>query len=424
MKLFSTKRRKVAVVSVSVALIAGLSGLAAAFFTSSGGGAGNVPVGTSSNVVIHQAGDTIYDSTLSPTPDNVPSLGYEATSVYQLGAEITPASTTAPLSTVVVDLSSWACQTGSWQSDCTTTAGSTFPATITFNLYNPTTLAGNANAAPEYTDTQTFNIPYRPTSDSGTNCSGDNTAWYDPSTGQCYHGLETPVTFNFASQDIVLSGPVVYGIEYSTSDYGPNATPGKNETQPINSLNVALDTEPTDVSVGSDTNPGNVFASGTPGGGDWAPGEITGQTGTAGFASYSTATDGNDGLGSTNNIPAVQFNTSGSGLAPLYPNGSADNINLTITNTGTSPADVNQVTVAVASNGTDIESTPGDANSVVTGCQAVWFQVNGSPFNVNQTIPAGGSITETGQVSVQLNDSGTNQDACEGANVGLVFTSN
>jgi hypothetical protein len=114
MKLFSTKRRKVAVVSVSVALIAGLSGLAAAFFTSSGSGAGNAPVGSSSNVVIHQVGDTIYDSTLAPLPDNVPSIGYEATGLYELGDEITPVASTGPLSTVVVDMSSWACQTGSW----------------------------------------------------------------------------------------------------------------------------------------------------------------------------------------------------------------------------------------------------------------------------------------------------------------------
>jgi hypothetical protein len=414
MKLFSTKRRKVAVVCVSVALIAGLSGLAAAFFTSSGSGAGNAPVGSSSNVVIHQVGDTIYDSTLAPLPDNVPSIGYEATGLYELGDEITPVASTGPLSTVVVDMSSWACQTGSWDNStgpCTTSPGATFPATITFNLFSPSNLA-----TPEYTDTQTFNIPYRPTS----NCSTDDTAWKDPVTGTCYHGLETPITFNFSSQNITLSGPVVYGIEYSTSDYGPNATPGLNESQPINALNVALDTESTDVSVGQDTTLGTAFAAGVVPGGDWAPGEVTGSTGTTGFNSYPTST----GFGSTDNIPAVQFNTSGSGLAPLYPNGSADNINLTITNTGTSPADVNQVTVAVASNGTDIESTPGDANSVVTGCQAVWFQVNGSPFNVNQTIPAGSSIIETGQVSVQLNDSGTNQDACEGANVGLVFTSN
>jgi hypothetical protein len=419
MKLFSTKGRKVAVVGVSVALIAGLSGLAAAFFSSSGGGAGDAPIGTSSNVLINQVGTPIYDSTITPTPPNVPSIGYEATSVYQLGAEITPVSSTAPLSTVVVDLSSWACETGSWQSGCTTTPGATFPASITFNIYTP----GNT-ATPEYTDTQTFNIPYRPTSDSGTNCSGDNTAWYDATTLACYHGLETPITFNFAPQGIVLSGPVVYGIEFSTSDYGPNATPGLNETQPVDSLNVALDTESTDVSVGQDTNPGNVFASGTVGGGDWAPGEVTAQTGAAGYNSYSTTAVGSQGFGSTNNIPAVQFNTSGSGLAPLYPGGSADNINLIVSNPGTSPAFVQSVTVAVASNGTDIESTPGDAGSVVTGCTASWFLVTGSPVTVNQTIPAGGSITLTGDVNVRLQESGTPQDACEGHNVGLAFSSN
>jgi hypothetical protein len=417
MKLFSTKRRKVAVVGVSVALIAGLSGLAAAFFTSSGGGAGNAPIGTSSNVVIHQIGNTIYDSTLSPLPDNVPSIGYEATGVYQLGDEITPAASSGPLSTVVVDMSSWACETGGWNnspSSCTTSPGATFPATITFNIYTP----GNT-ATPEYTDTQTFNIPFRPTS----NCPTDNTAWQDPVTDACYHGLETPITFNFASQDITLSGPVVYGIEYSTSDYGPSATPGLNESQPINALNVALDTESTDVSVGQDTNPGNDFASGVVGGGDWAPGEVTAATGTSGYNSYSTAAVGSDGFGSTNNIPAVQFNTSGAGLGDLFPGGASDTLNLNIANTGTSPAFVTTLSVAVASNGTDIESTPGDVSTVVPGCLASWFQVNNSPTGIGVTIPPGSSINNN-QISVQLNESGTNQDACEGANVGLIFTSN
>ena len=108
----------------------------------------------------------------------------------------------------------------------------------------------------------------------------------------------------------------------------------------MNSLNVALDTEATDVTVGSDTNPGNVFASGTVSGGDWAPGEVTNSAGVAGYTSYSTTAVGNNGFGSTDNIPAVQFNTSGSGLADLYPTppGSADTLNLNLANTGTTPA--------------------------------------------------------------------------------------
>ncbi len=228
-----------------------------------------------------------------------------------------------------------------------------------------------------------------------------------------------PVTFNFASQNIVLSGPVVYGIEFNTADYGPD--PSHNASDPVNSLNVALDTEPTDVTVGSDTNPGNLFASGTVGGGDWAPGEITSATGVAGYNSYPTI----GGLGSTNNVPAVQFNTSGSGLADLYPTppGSADTLNLNIANTGSTPAYVQTLSVAVASNGTDIESTPGDLNTVVPGCLASWFTVNNSPKTLDVSIPVGGSINNN-SISVQLTESGSDQDACEGASVGLVFTSN
>ncbi len=414
MKRFMNK--KLLVVGVAVALVLGIGGAAFAFFTSSGGGTGSAQVGTASNLSIHQDGATVYDSTIAPLPGNTPSFAFEATGTYEFGNEITPVASTSPLDTVVVDMDSWACQTGSGAT-CVTTPGATFPVPITFNIYSPASPTGS----PLATDTQTFNIPFRPSSGGCT----DTTAWFDATTNACYHGLLTPVTFNFSSQDFVLPSTLVYGIEFNTADYGP--VPTHNESGFYNSLNVGLSTEPTNVTVGSDTEPGNVFVAGTQG--DIGPGEITCSTLGAGFAQYPTAScdGGLQGLGTTYNVPAVQFNVTNPVPPDLYPGGAAQPINFTVDNLGSVPAHVGSIDISVAFDPANnyVESTPGDTNTDVVGCYVGWFGFNNVPVVVNGNIPPGDTdylSTSTG-ASIYMGESGTNQDACEGAALGLIFTS-
>jgi hypothetical protein len=413
MKRFMSK--KLLVVGVAVAVALGIGGAAFAFFTSSGGGTGSAQVGTASNLSIHQDGATVYDSTIAPLPGNTYSFAYEATGTYEFGNEIRPVASTSPLDTVVVDMSSWACQTGSGAT-CVTTPGATFPATIKFDIFDP----ASPTAAAIATDTQTFKIPFRPSS--GT-CPSDATAWLDATTNTCNHGLLTPITFNFSSQDFVLPSTLVYGIEFSTADYGPAKT--SDESAPYNSLNVGLSTEPTNVTVGADTEPGNVFVAGTQG--DIGPGEVTCSTLGSGFAQYSTAAGTNCGFGSTWNIPAVQFNVTSPVSPDLYPGGAPQPINFTVDNLGSVPAHVGSIGISVAydpANGY-VESTPGDTNTDVVGCNVSWFGFNNVPVVINGNIPVGNTdylSTSTG-ASIYMGESGTNQDACEGAALGLVFTS-
>ncbi len=414
MKFFSAhKKAVVAGLALVVAVVTG--GVAYAFFSSPGAGSGAAQIGTAANVSIHQDGTTVYDSTIAPLPANTYSLAFEATGTYEFGNEITPVASSSPLSTVVVDMSSFACQSGSGAT-CVTTPGSTFPATLTLNIYSPVSPTGS----PLATDTQTFNIPFRPSSNG---CPSDDTAWYDATTATCNHGLLTPVTFNFSSQDFVLPSTLVYGVEFNTADYGP--APTHDGSAPYNSLNVGLATEPTNVTVGADTDPGHVFVAGTQG--DIGPGEVTCSTLGSGFAKYSTAACGNNGLGSTWNIPAVQFNVTNAVAPDLYPGGPAQPLNFTIDNLGSVPAHVGSVTVSVAYDPSNnfIESTPGDTNTDVAGCYVSWFGFNNTPVTVNGNIPPGPTdylSTSTG-ASIYMAESGTNQDACENAAVGLVFTS-
>jgi hypothetical protein len=188
----------------------------------------------------------IYSSIPSQLPDNQDSVGPEAYAYSELGNKVTLSSTSAPLNDTVVTLSDWACETGGGTS-CVTTPGATFPVPITFSIYN--VAANGAAGSLITTDTQTFNVPFRPSADP-TDCPSDTSGWYDSSNGNCYDGQDSNVTFNFSSQNITLPSTVVYGISFNTDNDGPNPIGGT--TNPTDSLNIALANDPTQVTVGSD----------------------------------------------------------------------------------------------------------------------------------------------------------------------------
>jgi hypothetical protein len=196
------------------------------------------------------AATVIYKSTLKPLPANLPSVGAEAYSFNEFGDEITFApSTPRNVKKVIVTLSSWACQSGHWNTgDCTTTSGATFSQPITLNIYHVTStspspspvLAGSLIA----TVTQTFNVPYRPSANPV--CTGaDAGKWFKNGQG-CFNGLATNVTFKFPFRNVEPDS-VVYGITYNTTHYGyapmgeltPCYTVGPGGC-PYDSLNIAL----------------------------------------------------------------------------------------------------------------------------------------------------------------------------------------
>lgn len=197
----------------------------------------------------------IYDSTTTPLPGNLPSLGVEAYAFTQIGDEVTFTGTARSPRSVTITMSSWACQSGNWfSSSCVTTPGATFQVPITLKIY--------AAGAPTpggaiLTRTQTFTIPYRPSFDSAhcPNSPGHVGRWYQASTGGCFNGLASNITFDLTSFNLQLPNSVVFGVQYNSSHYGPNPI---GDTQPCNSttagcpydsLNVAL--ARTNPSVGS-----------------------------------------------------------------------------------------------------------------------------------------------------------------------------
>jgi len=201
----------------------------------------------------------IYDSTTSPLSPNLPSVGFQANQVSEFGNQVTfTAGSARALSQATVTMSSWACQPGSWTSTCTTTPGATFTEPITLNIYN---VGVNNTVGSLITSvTQTFAIPYRPSSDP-TDCLSAPSEWFSSATGECYNGLATNITFTLPN--VLVPSSIIYGVAYNTSGYG--ATPYGYSTTcaiagncPYDSLNVGL-TVANQPSVGSDPLPGTVY---------------------------------------------------------------------------------------------------------------------------------------------------------------------
>jgi hypothetical protein len=190
---------------------------------------------------------TVYNSIPNPLPGNVQSEGLEADGLAELGDALSLTGPVGALHQVTVVLSSWACQNGTWYaSNCVTKSGATFNQSVTLNIYS----VGNADTlmpgVPLASITDTFSIPYRPSSIPG-QCA-DSTAWYNSKDQQCYHGIAAPITFNLTNQHIVLPQKVIVTVSYNTTHYGPNpitesaACFKTSAGCPYDSLNISTDT--------------------------------------------------------------------------------------------------------------------------------------------------------------------------------------
>lgn len=228
-------------------MLASLAGLALAIAT---------PAAASSN---GPAVPAIYNSIPAYSPGNLPSVGAEAYAFDEFGDQVEFVGKSRVLSNVEVLLSDWACEEGHWYDvgGCSSTPGNGFSLPMTLNIYEaePEGAVGKLLAS----DTQTFNIPYRP-SDSPLCPEGQQ--WYDRRSKACDHGLATTVTFDFTSQSITLPNKVIYGITYDTSHYGRkpigSSAPCYSSSAGCgyDSLNIALAER---VLVGAQTVPGTVY---------------------------------------------------------------------------------------------------------------------------------------------------------------------
>jgi hypothetical protein len=210
-----------------------------------------------------------YNSVRNNLPGNMPSQAFQAQQTSEFGDSVTLAAGPRNADSVDVVMSSWGCQTGTWNGgDCFTTPGASFSHAITINLYSVNE-AGEPDSLVT-TETSTFDIPYRPSSDS-VKCTGDNAGkWYSKADKSCYSGFATKITFNL--DGTTLATNLIWTVAFNTSGYG--AQPIGYETEcaasvagcPYDSLNVGVMSFAGQPSAGTDVDPnGAVLSSVTPG---------------------------------------------------------------------------------------------------------------------------------------------------------------
>ena len=194
--------------------------------------AGAIAFKTQISKPVLAASNIVYNNIPTSIPGNVPSLGYEATSTSEFGGQVSLAGAERENPIITVLMSSWACQSGSWNTGtCVTTEDATFSHPITLKIYNvnPDNSVGTVIAS----NTITFDMPYRPSADPS---CGDG-RWSDGEN--CFNGKAFPISFTF--NGITLPDNVIIGVSYNTSHYGetPLVTGG-----PYDSLNVGTNPTP------------------------------------------------------------------------------------------------------------------------------------------------------------------------------------
>jgi hypothetical protein len=220
-------------------LVAGLLAVAVLGLTAASASAARIPR------------SVLYTST-QPGVANLPSVGVEAYSFNQIGDEVL-LRRVAKLKSVAVTLSSWACQSGGWDThDCQTTPGATFQTPITLNIYKASSINGSGETTPGdllATVTKTFTIPYRPSA--SPQCSSG--AWFKNGQG-CFNGIAHTIAWTLTGLKTKLPKDVVLGVSYNSDHSGPNPLGLSNS--PTDALNVGLSPK---VRAGRQRYPGAIF---------------------------------------------------------------------------------------------------------------------------------------------------------------------
>jgi hypothetical protein len=157
-----------------------------------------------------------YNAIPSKVSGNVPSQPFQAQQTNEFGDEVTLGGSARNLQSMSVVLSSWGCQSGTWNgADCQTTQGATFAEPITFTVYEDN--AGTPGAVITQ-QTQTVAVAYRPSASA--RCTGEDAGkWWSATDKKCYSGLPQTVRMTFSG--VQLPADVIWSVAYSTSGYGP-----------------------------------------------------------------------------------------------------------------------------------------------------------------------------------------------------------
>jgi hypothetical protein len=129
---------------------------------------------------------------------------------------------------------------------------------------------------------------------------------------------------------------------------------------------------------------------------------------------YAYWSSGGTGTGSatTGTSTALAVNQT-STLTPMFPGDTAQTLSGDFDNTSNGPVHVASVTVSVAS--VTVGGTP------AAGCTAADYTITGATMSAVQDVAVGTGVGDWSGATIQFNNTGTNQDACQGATVNLAY---
>jgi hypothetical protein len=138
----------------------------------------------------------------------------------------------------------------------------------------------------------------------------------------------------------------------------------------------------------------------------------------AAAGAYAYWTGGGSGTGSaaTGTTAAITV-TQTSVITGLYPGAAATPVAGKFNNTNSGPVYVNDVSATIS-------SVTGPNITGPLPCTAADYQLNGFPVQVRTQVASGAAQGNwSGSASIQMLNSGSNQDGCKGATVNLAYTS-
>lgn len=128
---------------------------------------------------------------------------------------------------------------------------------------------------------------------------------------------------------------------------------------------------------------------------------------------YWTATGTGEGTATTGAIVGFTIASSPAQGGPLTPGGASETVAFTVTNPSTNVQTLGTVAVAIA----NADGSPWEA---VAGCTSADYAVTVTTAPATGDVAAKASVNGTATVS--MNETGLNQDACQGADVPLYFS--
>lgn len=133
-----------------------------------------------------------------------------------------------------------------------------------------------------------------------------------------------------------------------------------------------------------------------------------------GAYAYWTSTGSGSGSAGTGTVTAVVVNQTSS-ITGLYPGGPAVALSGNFNNPNSGAVRVGTVTVA-------LDSITGSSGT--PACTTADYQLNNATATVNAQIASGNGVGSWSGPSIQMLNTGANQDACKNASVVLSYTSN